>query len=271
MNREHFTKVFGKGRWAALWPRLEAVARPAVQLIFENKDGEPERSHAGGPPAVGMNGAWPTDPEGHPMQHLLSLRISELPDLDTVFPAFPKVGWLSVFYQASKEVWGIQPEDKGYGCICFSPVEVCNLLIPPSEDLLPCKAVSFAEILSFPGVDHPVLKNLIPVSLEDDYIELTDPGMLHQLGGYARAIHEEMEMECALVALGQDLSEERFSPLLEKQAQQEASAWRLFLQLDTQSDVGLVWPDYGRWYAWMKADSIRAHSFQDAWMMIQAF
>jgi uncharacterized protein YwqG len=126
-------------------------------------------------------------------------------------------------------------------------------------------------MLSLPGVDHPVLKQLIPVSLEDDYIELTDPGLLHQIGGYARAIHEEMEVECALVHLGQDLSAERFSPVLEKQALQQAADWRLLLQLDTQADAGLVWPDYGRWYAWMKADSILSHAFHEAWMMIQAF
>jgi uncharacterized protein YwqG len=50
---------------------------------------------------------------------------------------------------------------------------------------------------------------------------------------------------------------------------ERSKEWRLFFQLDTDDDAGMMWGDVGRLYFWIREDSLRAQKWDDVWLILQ--
>src|SRR5258706_14786932 len=83
-------------------------------------------------------------------------------------------------------------------------------------------------------------------------------GPVHQVGGYAHPIQGPVEYEVALATLGGKIA--RKDPTFE----QEARAWKLLVQIDSDEGAKMMWGDVGMLYWMMRPRDLVTRAFDAA-------
>lgn len=95
----------------------------------------------------------------------------------------------------------------------------------------------------------------------------------HRLLGHPQPIQGEMELECQHASNGINCGGVRLSAqesARAKELESGAADWRLLLQIDTDTDgPGWMWGDVGRIYFWILKQDLKAHRFDNVWLVLQ--
>jgi uncharacterized protein YwqG len=205
----------------------------------------------------------------------------------------PAAGLLSFFYDAYDQPWGYDPEDRHDFRVIYSG---------PAEDLVPAtlpedlpevcrfapRAASLHRKPSLPSVKSEEIYDLgLTDEEEEGYLAFRDarrsnPSRMHfgsGLLGYPDAVQDaRMEVECELLSHGIDpevywgamraggVPPTRIAALAER----VKGAWRLLLQLDTDSESGMEWwYDTGMLYFWVTERGLGEEDFDEVWVLLQ--
>jgi uncharacterized protein YwqG len=257
-----------------------ALLRPFVRRRHASAParGAPS-TRLGGAPELAAGVEWPRW-KGAPLAFVAQIALRDLAGA-TLDIDLPSDGLLSFFYDAEQSAWGFDPADEGAFRVLYAPPDAPLRSVEPPREL--------PEGATFPAVAlSPVPSYSLPtgrragelLSLSNDerdaYWGLLDTlaqavgGAMHQIGGHAAPIQEDMELECQLVTHGLYCGDP--SGYQDPRAAALASGaqdWRLVLQVDSDDDAGMMWGDVGMLYFWMREEDMAARGFDRAWMIFQ--
>jgi uncharacterized protein YwqG len=276
--REHLLE-YGFGAHAEPLARL---ARSSIRLRPRAQD---EATVAIGASKLGGRADLPSEFDWpvfrrRPLAFLAQIDLAEVGDLDRE-RVLPRHGLLSFFYDADEQrAWGSDPRDRGAWAVRHTPGDAELIRsnhppgVPPWAQFATMRLDPDQE-WTLPGWQSAQLSALaLPEELLDRYGELPldEAGAVHRLLGHPQPIQGDMPGEY-------ELASRRVSPVGGAAARDDvsetaaagvaASSWRLLLQLDSQTEVGMMWGDVGRLYFWIRDDALAARSWSEAWMILQ--
>ena len=258
-GRETPASEASQERVEAIIAELKARAQPCLRMVSAAEG----KSRLGG--TAQMAGAWPRY-EGRPLCLLAQLDLAEIHaagGLDWL----PSEGRLLFFYELEHSGWGGTPEDAGCAVVRYEPGPAVEASTPddlPADFRLDAVPVSFSPDTSLPdesrlNIDWRSFSHAQEAALEQAIEALAPAEPVHQVGGFPAPIQsDEMELECQRNLQSRD-----------KNAR--ASDWRLLLQLDTDTEAGMMWGDTGRLYFWVREQDARAGDFSRTWTILQCF
>ena len=264
----------GLGRFAS---QLAALDRGSYRLV-RDVDGDPHRGgghRLGGQPDLGDDVAWPTWHDA-PMSFVAQIALGDLPPLEHA--PLPADGLLSFFYDASKTAWGLNPGDAGACTIMWQPPG--TVLAPRALPDVLRRSARFApmplraevEITHVPGESAEI--DTVALSNEEwfNYADVLDrtSGLRHRLLGHPDPVQGDMQRDCEMGATGLNTDALAANPDLRRHVLAEAINWRLLLQVDSESEIGMSWGDAGCLYFWMHHNALRRHEWHNAWAILQA-
>jgi uncharacterized protein YwqG len=270
------------------------LSRPALHLLTGD---QPARSHLGGSPELPPGFEWP--PRGNrPLAFLGRLDLAEVAN-SYRFDWLPPSGDLLFFYDAEEQPWGAHPDDADGWRVIYLPSTEINLVrtlypldrggrlrriyhtmtgLRPAVTLaFPRVFLHFRQIATAPNwEDHAY-----PLSLDDPVTTVYNDTLRaaaygtspqHQLGGVPNPIQNpNLAEECLLVSHGVDLT--HFSGWRDprvKFLRDQASEWRLLLQLDTDSAPRFSWGEAGMLYFYVREHAARTGDFSGVWAILQS-
>ena len=96
---------------------------------------------------------------------------------------------------------------------------------------------------------------------------------VHRLLGYEEPIQtgHRQQLVCQLGANGMEyLDRSPDAVAMRQQSWDQAAAWHLLLQVDSDPDVGFEWGDVGRIYYWVRDEDSVADRLNDTWLVCQS-
>lgn len=285
---ESILAPFRSERFGRIWSNLGALAEPA--LAIEVRKGSPTgRSKLGGSPLLPEGVDWPRRGQ-KPLMFIAQI------DLDEVRrhlrdPALPPTGLLSFFYEADRWTSGDSPTDRGAWRVlllsdpvsprrppALSPPAVPNHYDPSTWGFEEAR-ITFVPRISLPEAEHLMVERLGVGG--DDYQaygalmdELRQAHALEgvtQLLGYPAEIQHDPFITCQLAAIGvdtltiEDWRAENITRLLEAR-----ESWRLLLQVDCISEIGMEWADSGLLYFSMRDGDLRTRQWDNSWLVMES-
>ncbi|HEY1180223.1 MAG TPA: YwqG family protein, partial [Phytomonospora sp.] len=208
-------------------------------------DGDPVAGHLGGDPQLPVDAPWPADPDGAPMEHLLSLDLAALPrtGLD-----LPESGTLQFF----------RSPDCTHGEVRHVPDDT------PTEPRTPPAALGRAPgrvdvaavvVPTLPGFAHRIVRGELDEYLDLPHIpvdhEMTG-GTVHQLGGYGEGVQYEPDFA------------PDSSPMTVPVDGDPATIVELpvlLAQIDTDDESGIGWGDSGNSHWVIDREDLAARRF----------
>ena len=97
---------------------------------------------------------------------------------------------------------------------------------------------------------------------------LDDSGCLHQFMGYDTPV-QQPACEDAVQAVNGCYQGGKFNKKKWKAVQHQVSEWRLLLQVDSDSDLDVMWGDLGAIYFVIRNDDLLQRRFDRAWLVLQ--
>jgi uncharacterized protein YwqG len=255
------------------------LLRPAARLKRADS-GEPVVGQLGGLPNLHESAAWPTWTDHGPLTFVASVNCETLASkgLDI---ALPRDGALAFFYfdgqydDAQSLVIFEKPESLEGSRVLYIPADATTIpcACPRGIEAYPRVALSAETVATYPNFEHPALNEVFRLPGQDLRSFLDNPvndnafmealgelelGPVHQVGGYARPIQGPVEYEVALATLGGKIA--RKDPTFE----QEARAWKLLVQIDSDDDAKMMWGDVGMLYWMMRGRDLATRAFDAA-------
>jgi len=258
---------------------VQALARQSARLVHGSAPdtGTLPRSRFGGPPSLPAGTPWPRWNDA-PLGFLAQLDLSELaPSLDA--GELPREGQLLIFYATDAQPSGMRAGDAGAvrllvvdadatpldPAACEGPTAADSWAIEPSRELMlprqwaaPVQALGLddAETSAW-GALRDRLATRQGTAAESASIDLL---ALHRVLGWPDERSGEMPLACALLARGAQLDRTTalsFHPQAGAAAE-EASAWRLLLQLSNDDELGWQWAGRprARLYVWIHEERL---------------
>lgn len=243
---------------AAIWLRTDPADDGALAI------GD---SKIGGSPDLAEGTPWPLN-EGPPLMFLAQINLSDiagLPGSDLL----PPQGRLLFFLDA------LQSDEPGAVRVIHCDGNRLHRVSPPAGVRpLPVCLVSPAAKMTIPDVMSIEVEELVLSNVEgDDYVEMSQvyaqlfPGPEHQMFGHPVLVQGEMRVQLAVDSLPEDAEE---PTELGPELVQEAAAWRLLLQLDSDHDAGMMWGDGGVLYFWIHEDDLADGDFSRVRAVVQS-
>ncbi len=256
---------------------LKTLRMPAIALSKTDKD---VFSRIGGLPCLPEGVEWP-EWNGHPLQFLAQLDLSEVPD-NCKRDGLPSSGVLYFFYNEEQETWGFDPKDKGSWKVIYSnsPADQLSIREVPQgvkeNFIYGEKTVAFIPVQTFPDWQDDRVQSLaLNNKQHDQYIDVCSAVFQnkpeHHLFGYPSPVQgNNMELECQLASNGIYCGNPScYSDPRVKVLEAGKSEWVLLFQIDTDDDVEMMWGDCGRLYFWIRKDDLNKANFDDCWMILQ--
>jgi uncharacterized protein YwqG len=278
MNKQDVHDWLLASELAQAAPTIESLLKESVRLksrpADENQIGTGD-SKLGGRPDLPPETPWP-EWRGAPMSFVAQVRLAGLAPCPPA-ALLPQAGWLSFFYDAEQQTFGVDSEDRG-GWRVFYFTDATHLERRPAPATLPLasqfkpSAVEFATELTLPS--HlkvyapgrswtPREQDVYADFLFQHMTDRTTPQ--HRLLGHADAIQDDMRLGCQLAANGARSLRDPGAAALEP----GAAAWQLLFQVDSDTQPGFRWGTAGMIYYWMPGSALVAHDFGAAWLMLQ--
>jgi hypothetical protein len=294
---EQVLEPFKAARFERIWSDLTGLAMPALGIEIL-KGPALSRSKLGGLPDLPSGTDWPHRGD-KPLAFICQLDLAEV-HLHLHDPAVPSAGLLSFFYEADRWTSGSSPEDRGAWRVLLTdgpvsrqrPPALAPATAPPGYDPATWgfdeAGVVFSPRISLPEREH-VLVDVFEMSdgeweaygaLLDELRKAHGPTELRdghnlpdltQFLGYPAEIQQDPFTTTQLAAHGLDPSKavdwesEAVTGLLKARA-----PWRLLLQVDTISDIGMDWADSGLLYYCIRDEDLAAHRWDDSWLIMES-
>jgi uncharacterized protein YwqG len=238
--------------------RIAPHVRPALRLVTHPSD-ESRLGHSrvGGTPDLPDDLAWPRQ-RNAPLAFLAQVNLQEVAAAAADVP-LPRHGYLWFFCDAAK--WDFSSG----GAIVLHRDETARLQPVSAPDDLPRKflftncAVTMEYYQDLPDAEDI---DWLSAALGNDegkleaYLEVreylndgTTDAPVHKLLGFANTIQGNMQGECVPAA----------------------HDWRLLLQVDSDSNAGMMWGDAGRVYFWIRDEDLRAARFDQTCAVFQCY
>lgn len=251
---------------AGLGDRYEALADEEVPAVWLRTESVEDATIAvgdsklGGHPDLPEGMAWPRN-GGRSLEFVAQLRLLDLAGLPGV-DSLPAAGHLYFFFDEQR------PDDVDAGRVWYvDGDELCRVPVPGDARVLPACRVTAAAKTTIPDVTSIEVEELVLSNMEmDDYVEMSQvyaarfPGPEHQLLGHAVHVDGEMRLQLAFESLPEDAAPEEITAELV----QDATSWRLLLQLDSDHDAGMSWGDGGVLYFWIHEEDLAKGDFSAA-------
>ncbi len=267
----------------------------ALHLVHQS---QPARSHLGGQPEAPPGFAWPMR-DRRPLSFLARLDLAQL-NRAWDFPWLPPSGDLLFFYDTHAAPDGHDPSHYPGWRVLYLPSDQVNLrsIAPPlipeprAKCVLPAgirvrlpRARQFPRISLRPRVIQTMPNwehRRFPLDVRDPTTEIISEELRprpyrdeprHQVGGFCDPVQSpDMDLLCALVSRGLTVREQDLPQLVsecDEPLRREADEWRLLLQIDTDEQLRLHWPNAGMLYFWIREPDARALQFHRAWAVMQ--
>lgn len=258
--------------------------RPAVEL----RPGGPRSAPGvgfqwGGQPALPLDVSWPQW-DGRSLAFIAQIDLGMIPT-SLAAEGYPRQGRLLFFYDAEQSTWGFDTKDAGSFTVIYLSDPGVELAVPDWPADLPEYAryklcpLEPIEILSLPPFEDLTeddrLKGDSLVDSYDELLELMDGGGWSErglIGGYPDQIQNEMTRQCAEMAIRLSRNDATIArPQLAAGHRETAEAWRLLLQVPSESEAEMMWGDVGCLYFWICESDLRDARFDRVWMILQCF
>jgi uncharacterized protein YwqG len=259
--------------------RLRSAAVPAIHLSASHDD---TVSKIGGFPDVVEGFVWPVWNDA-PLAFIAQLDLATLPSLAASL-ALPKEGMLYFFYDQEQFTFGFDPKDLGSWRVIYSPLsytEKTHITIDTPDGLDDFgiyveKLVSPRLISSFPTLESLDIqyKDLPDGAFDVEHnlrSEFIPEGPLHQIGGYPAPIQNDgMQLQAQLASNGLYCGDASgYKDPKARVLEAGAADWQLLLQVDTDSDLDMMWGDAGCLYFWIRKQDLLLKDFSKVWMVSQ--
>lgn len=254
---------------------MAGLRRPCMLLRKSPEDAA--TSHLGGRPPQYPGFAWP-ERDGVPMGFLAHIDLAPLQSIDWL----PRAGRLLFFYDLATQPWGFDPKDRGAWAVIHVPDagvfdgESAPPAGMPEQFALPKVPVAFTPAESAAPWDHPAthrfnLTNRQSDALGDAQDAVYGEHPRHQIGGHACPVQSsEMELQCQLVSHGLFCGDPSgYTDPRAESLKAGADDWRLLLQIDSDTDLDMMWGDVGMLYFWVREQEAKASDFSNCWVVMQ--
>jgi uncharacterized protein YwqG len=281
MNKQELLHALESAGLKRVLPDLQTMLQDSIRLVSQaGKDSLAlGATKLGGQPDLPQGVAWPTM-ESKPMAFVAQVRLEEVAPLA---PAgwLPQTGMLSFFYDQDQETYGASPSDRSGWKILYlldgpagwSPQPfpdglaqearfgACTLR-PVSEATLPVSPTQQIAGLKWLPDEIQRYENFVA----DRPYEQDRTAPRHRMFGYPDQIQDDMQLQSALYAKGYtDLKNPAAAPFLARKTD-----WKLLLQVDSDSNIGMRWASSGRLFFWIELAALQALAFERAWCVLQA-
>lgn len=234
----------------------------------------------GGRPDLPMDTRWPAvDDAPHSFVAQVNLRDVQRFDGTEILPAD---GILSFFYDGDQQVDGSQPSHRNGWAVLYTPGgarlarrDFPDKLLqrsrfrpvaakPQPEACLPSVASLAVQRAALSKEEKVKLWEL---EMEADHSDKPH----HRLLGHEQPVQpghiQALWCQRAVHGLPAYGGESADPPV--RELEDEAGAWRLLLQVDSDGAAGIQWGDLGRIYYWIRADDLAARRFDRSWLIYQ--
>ena len=260
----------GPGLTEAQRARFGELSKPALALLATSASGF---SKLGGTPSWPKTFSWPTW-QDEPLQFIAQLDLSTIETLpDGV--EMPRKGHLYFFMDPEQLEW--QDDDQNAWRVLYhdgggSVFDTCSW----PDDLddayrLPEKNVSPSIVPTYPDTFDDVVQDMdLSERQHEEHMALSrepfDSGPCHQMFGHANPIQVNgMALQCQEMTLDFDPDDEEGF----RKFKEGADDWLLLLQVDSDTDLNLVWGDVGRIYYWIRKEDLAKGRFENVWVILQ--
>jgi uncharacterized protein YwqG len=222
---------------------------------------------------------WPQRPNGRPLHLIGQLNLADI-GASTVEPMLPEAGLLSFFYDADDAPNELEPADAGGWRVVFSPPRAPLRRLAEPKGLVsllrPCSIEAIPGI-SLPDIWQVASKGLFgtPEKQADAYERIRDSlregaGGLHQLLGHDSPVQHPVCEETVQLVTGCCVNG-KFNRKRWKAVESQVAEWMLLLQVDSDSDMDVMWGDSGAIYFTIRRDDLRAGVFDRVWTVFQCY
>lgn len=262
---------------APLLQKIEMLKQPVLSLTRSEKE---RNSYLGGTPILTTKIEWPRWND----KSLSFLGQIDLSEIDTSIDrmGLPEKGILSFFYDQGQTTWGFDPKDHGSWRVIYtegSPQERVVHETPKDVDeygVFKKKCVSITPRRVYPYWLAPEIETLkLNDAQTDEYLDLMEEQYseysAHQLMGSPAPIQSnDMDFECQMASNGIYVGDGSYvkDPKV-KELESGINDWVLLFQLDSDSDIGMMWGDMGRLYFWIRKEDLVNMKFENCWMILQ--
>lgn len=235
------------------------------------------QSKFGGWPDVPLGFQWPRL-NGRPLAFLLQLNCGDIRAAAPTLPV-PEQGLISVFYDVEKQPWGFDPKDgESKQVELFGATgELTRFSASgiPDAIRIPTARIGFGAAHDLPSWEEPQLEKL---GLSDEETEKLDAlrGKIagsdggHQLFGWPWLIQGAMQEECQLASNGVYVGDSNgYQSKAAKKLLAENQEWMMWLQVDSDDSLKLMWGDVGRIYFWIRKEDLESAKFDRSWLVLQ--
>jgi Domain of unknown function (DUF1963) len=285
---ESILAPFRAAPFESIWTNLARLALPA--LAVEVRRGPPTgRSKLGGLPDLPPRTDWPRRGQ-KPLAFIAQLDLSEV-GAYVRDPVLPTTGLLSFFYEADLWTSGNSPDDRGAWRVLLSTAQLVSQSPPalapgaapqgydPATWGFEEAGVAFVPRISLPEAEH-ILTERLGVGPDDyqAYNALMDElrqahslAGLTQVLGYPAEIQHDPFVTCQVASHGlepqtsDDWKSDELIRLLDAR-----EAWRLLLQVDSISEIGMEWADSGLLYFSMRDGDLRTRQWDKSWLLMES-
>lgn len=252
---EEVNKRMNKAGLSRVAPAVLKLLLPSIRLIVEERSEEPV-TRLGGTPNMPAEISWPTRRSGDPHSFLAQIDLGRLEICDGL--PLPHHGALFFFCDAEYLPDVGDPLDVSDGIkVIYSPTSLSKngLRTPPRE----LNAAYIFEGLSL----QPRLDVTAPAQdvweIESLHLSDAESYAYGDLFGQVCAIDESVHRMGGhpnLLQYGR----------LNRNGDNGGADWLLLLQLDSESEAGMMWGDQGRLYFTIRERDLRSSRFEEASM-----
>ena len=252
-------------------PTFEAIATESAKVDFSNfnLDFLVEDARRTGEPA--------------PLQFIAQVDLADVWLTGPVDPDIPREGRLIFFYDTDHRPGGDKPGDVTGAQLIYdlTPTHSLKRASPPAELLARKRTAGFRpqRCVLHAGMWPPYfgspewnaceIKEKAEKTVDAWWYEVTGDGHDHRFGGHPLQIQGNMQIECALVSQGLDLS--AWNSKAAERLKSDAANWLLLLQITSDDRAGMMWGDVGNLYVWIHRDALRARRFEEARVIMQCY
>lgn len=282
IDKDAVRAAFVKAGLSRLLKDIDLLARASIRLYTTAVDESSLPigvSKLGGVPDLPPGLTWP-EWQGLPQSFIAQIHLDDVRHYD-VNQELPGSGLLWFFYDAQQQTFGDDPTNRGAWRVIFRDNDLSRLQRTPAPPLLPAASrfqacsISFASEITLsqqpqveiPDFDWTEAEQKKYEELLATFPSPADHAMIHnRLLGFPDTIQDDMRPQCQLVSHGvRDPNDPRI-PELSKGAMN----WQLLLQVDSDEHASMRWADAGMLYYWIEQANLKAHSFDDCWLVLQS-
>ena len=286
MNKEVLKTKLDEAGLARISDQLLSLAKMSIRFTTTkstDKEIPIGVSKVGGCPDLPLSHSFPKWKDV-PLAFLAQINLADISSF-SASSDLPSSGILSFFYNATQEIWGFDPKDKGgWQVYYFADSKILRRIefpndLPNEGRYLPC-LLSFFEDLTLPPWESIVIENLGLTREEMDvYVDLpdnifsNDSDLINRILGHPEQIQGDMQIECQMVSNGLYYGDGKLHEHPRYEELKPGSVdWELLLQLDSEEDnAQMIWGDVGRVYFWIHKRSLANREFDKAWFQLQCF